>query len=66
MNDFPRLGYLHSSDGVSIVGPDGFCHEIEDVADLIDDTPAALEVPTIDVAPESVTDREIGQRGIEN
>lgn len=64
MNDRRHIGYLHHNDGtLSVVGQDGFCWEPRDLED--DETPA-LDVPTIDVTPESVTDRETGQREIEN
>lgn len=62
MNDTRHIGYLQNSDGISVVGPDGFCWEPSD----LEPGPAALDVPTIDVEPEAVTDREVGQRGIEN
>lgn len=67
MNGIPYLGYLHSSDGkLFIVGPDGFCHEAGDVAELLGEGRAASGTPSIDVDPESVTDREVDRREIES
>ncbi|MGW0052024.1 hypothetical protein [Nocardia nova] len=61
MSERPYIGYLHDSDGVHIVGPDGRLDTPEDVAELLDEQAPALDVPTIDVTPESVTDIETGQ-----
>ncbi|WP_305779986.1 hypothetical protein [Nocardia nova] len=61
MNDVRRMGYLAHEDGVSIVGQDGFAWEPCD----LEPEPAALEVPTIDVEPEAVVDREV-RRELEN
>lgn len=57
MDDPQYIGYLHTSDGVHRVGPDGFC-DIADTAELTERDVRALNVPTIDIAPESVTDTE--------
>ena len=67
---FPYQGYVHHNDGhLQIIGLDGWCHDAENVADALDaaEPPApALDVPTIDVAPESVTDQETGQRELDS
>ncbi|MGW5519298.1 hypothetical protein [Nocardia africana] len=67
MSEIPYQGWLHHNDGdLFIVGMDGFCHEPDRVTEIIEAadtaTTPALDVPTIDVTPESVTDREAGQR----
>ncbi|MEU2013133.1 hypothetical protein [Nocardia sp. NPDC019302] len=59
--DDEPLGFLQSMDGTwSVVGPDGWPVEIRSYGDL-ETTPATqkLGVPTIDVAPHSVTDTEV-------
>ncbi|WP_227980004.1 hypothetical protein [Nocardia spumae] len=66
MSEPSRMGYLHGSDGISVVDTTGWCHELDDAADLLDEDTPALNVLTIDVDPESVTDREAGQRELEN
>ncbi len=63
MTDTPYIGYLHTSDGLSIVGPDGFADIVQLDAELEADDRPALEVPVIDVAPESVTDTETEHHG---
>ncbi|OXR46694.1 hypothetical protein B7C42_01669 [Nocardia cerradoensis] len=60
MSERPYLGYLHDSDGVHLIGPDGL-RDIDDAAaELTEDETPALDVPTIDVDPTSVTDIETG------
>lgn len=59
MCDHEYLGYLVDSDGVKIVGPDGYCWNPEDYQREFESGPAALDRPTIDVEPESVRDIEI-------
>lgn len=56
-----HLGYLQDSDGWKIVGPDGYCYTPEDYAAELESEPStrALDVPTIDVEPESVRDHPI-------
>lgn len=65
MSEVSRLGYLHNSDGVHIVGPDGFPYAPEDAAEVLDSQRPRLDVSTIDVDPTSATDTENGQREIE-
>ncbi|AHH16605.1 hypothetical protein NONO_c18050 [Nocardia nova SH22a] len=57
MNEPQYIGWLHTSDGIHRVGPDGFC-DVAEAPELVERETRALDVPTIDVAPESVTDRE--------
>lgn len=56
MNDY--IGILHTSEGLSIVGPDGFPDLIQPYAELEAEETRALDLPVIDVAPDSVTDTE--------
>jgi hypothetical protein len=60
MSEPSYIGYLHTDDGVCIVGPDGFPDTAAHMPELADDETPALGVPTIDVSPESVIDTETG------
>ena len=58
MSDY--LGYYVTDRGYQILGPDGWPDDPPEVAaELESSEPAALDVPTIDVEPESVRDTEI-------
>lgn len=60
MNDDHHLGWLLGSDGLKIVGPDGYPRDPDEyAAELESEQAAALDVPTIDIVPEMVRDTEI-------
>lgn len=54
------IGYVHDSDGIHLLGADGF-RQPDEVPELDGAETAALDVPTIDIDPVSVTDTETGR-----
>lgn len=59
MSDY--LGHYLGPDGYKVVGPDGYPRDPAELAAELESEPTApaLDVPTIDVEPESVKDAEI-------